>query len=185
MRADRPSRAYQAGLIVVGMFFLAGMLVAGKGLLDLRYSGQPEAEYDHSPNCTSDSLASGTLPPCQDETMTVVAKSQDTSYRHSFWGQADGARHYYSLSLRSPDGATEDVGNMGESLWQSVAVGDPVSAQVWHHQITRVRANGHESWTYRHPAFTPFACLMVIVGGGLLMMVGVAILRGIWAYRST
>ena len=178
MRENRPSGAYQAGLIIVGMFMLAGLIIAGRGLLDFRHSSQPEAEYDRSPNCTPDSPASSTLPPCQDETMTVVAKPQSISYSHG------RPHHYYSLALRSADGATANVGNMGESLWRSVTVGDPVSAQVWHHQITRVRANDHESWTYQHPAFTPFSCLMVIVGGGLMMMVGVGILRGMWAYRS-
>ena len=184
MRETGPGRAYQAGLVVVALFMLAGLIVAGAGLADFRHSGQPEADYDRSPNCTPNSPASSTMPPCQDETMTVASKSQYTSYRHTSWGQAYGARPYYSLSLRAPDGSVQNVGNIGESLWQSVAVGDPVSARVWRQQVTRVRANGHESWTYQHPAFTPLYCIMVIVGGGLLGMIGFGILRGMWAYRS-
>lgn len=116
--------------------------------------------------------------------MTVTAKSVYTTYRHTFWGQAYHAIPYYSLVLRAPDGSTADVGNMGQSLWQSVSVGDSVSAQVWHQEITRVRANGHEAWTYQNPAFTPIACLMEIAGGGFLVMVGFAIWRGMRAYLS-
>ena len=184
MQVSTPSRAYQAGLVVVAMFVLVGLIVAGIGLLDFRHSGQPEAEYDRSPNCAPDSPTASTLPPCQDETMMVVAKSQYASYRHTFWGQSNGARHYYSLTLRRPGGSTASVGNMEEDLWQSLAVGDLATAQVWHSQITLVRANGHESWTYQHPSFTPLSCIMVTVGGGLLVMIGVGILRGMRAYRS-
>lgn len=71
----------------------------------------------------------------------------------------------YLLELKSADGTVYNANVVSHALWSQTAVGDTVTAQVWHERICRVQAHEITSLTHANPDYRagkarPFTLLL-------------------------
>ncbi len=71
----------------------------------------------------------------------------------------------YLLELKSADGTVRYTNVVSHALWSQTAVGDTVTAQVWHGRICRVQAHEITSLTHVNPDYRarqarPFTLLL-------------------------
>ena len=110
----------------VGIVLLALFVVCGFGYS--RASQQENQrfaqEYWHAPNCTQSSDPASSAPACSYVPVQVVSKKAD-SHKNGWT---------YLVTLQGPSGRTRQV-QIFEVLYQMIAPGTALTAQVWHGEV--------------------------------------------------
>lgn len=86
----------------------------------------------------------------------------------------------YLLGLKSTDGTVYNANVVSHALWSQTAVGDTVTAQVWHGRLCRVQAHEITSLTHNNPDYRAGKAhrLAVYFGGDWLVLA----LWGVWGF---
>ena len=134
---------------------------------DIAEGAAQSADYHHAPGCTPTSVASSGLPPCMLQTMTVASKRVDDG--------GDVGPDTYSLGLRSPGGAEQEVRLVGpdkSNLFGSVAVGGVITAKVWQGDVLTLTVPGWHCGTSVHPDAKLANGRNMLIMGGVFALVG-------------
>ena len=137
---------------------------------DIDEGAAQSADYHRAPGCTPTGVASSGMPPCMLQTMTVVSKRVDEE-------AAEVAPDTYSLGLRSPGGAEQEVKLVGPdkaNLFASVAVGGVVTAKIWQGDVLILTVPGWHCGTSIHPDAKLADGRNTLITGSVLAMLGSA-----------
>lgn len=133
-----------ATVILVVILAVSVLLVKNNITAMFQQSQQESDRYTHSPGCMPNqdqSQVNPSLPPCREITVAVIAKPENTTVDH--FRYHDYSETHRQLTLRDSTGRTETVGDINEDMWNSVRIGDNISAQIWQGKVVDVSADGY------------------------------------------
>ena len=125
--------------LMAGLLLVSGLKLAHNvtGTFSrIKADGQ---EFRQSPGCLgSVTYVNPSLPPCQAVPVTVTGKERQTEHSNSM------GRDYNTNSLDVQDGTGQrrHLTWVGDDLWNSVKVGDQITATVWKGRVLDLVVNG-------------------------------------------
>jgi hypothetical protein len=155
----RASPTLPLSLVLVGAALYALALLGGAGSRAAAAWGRLDAinraewaEYEKTPGCWERAEQTDpTLAPCRDVDARVVAKHRGAI--HGGDGRGGEWVHYInSLTVHDQAGAARELRDIGDRLYEAVAVGDVIRARVWKQgRITEVAGGRERSFTHQAP----------------------------------
>ena len=157
-------------VIFVALLIMSVLIMKKSIVTAWNHDQQKENAYLRAPNCfprQDPSKVDNSLPPCVDVTLVVTAKPEHTTVDHMHYH--DYPTTHRSLTLQGNDGQAQTVGDIYEDMWNSLKVGDPVSATLWQNKIQEVSANGYTTpiidtsdWNHVRATVVPLGMLAIV-----------------------
>ena len=164
------NKGFRLGIVFFAAAALIFLAIAVVNIFGAIRANNEAQEYQSAGGCRG-GISTGQTSPCHQENVVVLGKSQRVlTTRHQPW-------HIYTLNLRRSDGSTASESQVQEDLWQSVAIGAPVSATVWRGKVTELSANGYTSDTSDEPSTASLMAFAAVGPWGLCVIFCLTMMR--------